>query len=385
LNPAALLLVLGITGFASNIAIRIVDPMVPLVARNLDVTVAAAAMLATAYTLPYALVQPVLGPLGDSKGKARVMTWCLFVLAASLVACMAAPDYATLAVFRAVSGAAAGGVIPLAIAMIGDRFPVEERQLALSRYLVAVIVGQVTGAPLAGLMSDAFGWRPVFGVAAIVALVAGVAVKTMIRPRPVERPPLSFSASLGTYRALAANPAARICYVAVFVEGIAIYGGLPYVAALLESRNAGGVREAGFVVAGIGIGGVIFAFGAKSLLARVPRGSVMLAGGWVIAAGLLAAGVSPTWPLEMAAFTLAGLGFYMLHTGLQTEVTEVMPAARGSAVALHAFSLFVGMAAGPVVWGPGLAWLGAPVCYAIAAALMAATAMVTVRRLHRPR
>jgi predicted MFS family arabinose efflux permease len=385
LNPAALLVVLGISGFAANIAIRIVDPMVPLVARSLNVTVGAAAMLATAYTLPYALVQPILGPLGDSKGKARVMTWCLFALAASLLACMFAPNYETLVFFRVLSGAAAGGAIPLSIAMIGDRFPVEQRQLALSRYLVVVIIGQVTGAPLAGLLSDAYGWRPVFGVAAVVAALAAIAVKTGIAPRKIERPPLSLSGSLATYRAIIAHPVARMCYLGVFVEGIAIYGGLPYVAALLEGRNAGSVREAGFVVAGIGIGGLIFAFCAKSLLSRVPRSTVMLAGGWVIAAGLIAVGISPTWPLEMAAFTAAGLGFYMLHTGLQTEVTEVMPTARGSAVALHAFSLFAGMAAGPVVWGPALTILGAPVAYSIAAALMLMTTIMAVRQLHRPR
>lgn len=376
-----LLFILGITGFAANIAIRIIDPMVPLIARGLDVTIASAALLATAYTLPYALAQPFLGPLGDSKGKAKVMAWCLFVLAASLFASAFAPDYTTLTILRVISGLAGGGAIPLSIAIIGDRFPVEQRQLALSRYLVAVIVGQTTGSPLAGLMSDHVGWRPVFIVASVIALAAAVAVKIFLKPRAdAVRPPLSISGSLATYRSILAHPLARYCYIAVFMEGLCIYGVLPYIAAMLEARGAGGVREAGFVVAGIGIGGILFALVASRLLQAADRVTVMRRGGFVIAAGILAVGFSPNWPLEMLAFTLCGFGFYMLHTGLQTEVTEIMPTARGSAVALHAFFLFFGMAIGPVIWGAGLASLGPSVSAVIAASLMLATALVATAR-----
>ncbi len=67
---------------------------------------------------------------------------------------------------RSALGLAAGACIPLAIAIIGDRFPLEQRQLALSRYLLAVIVGPSSpAAPLSGILSEMIGWRPVFGIA----------------------------------------------------------------------------------------------------------------------------------------------------------------------------------------------------------------------------
>jgi predicted MFS family arabinose efflux permease len=383
----ALLAILGISGFAANIAIRVPDPMVPLIARGLDVSIASAALLATFYTLPYALAQPFLGPLGDTLGKARVIGWCLAVLTVSLAASAVAPDYPTLVACRIVSGLSGGGLIPLSIAMIADRFPVAERQLALSRYLLAVIVGQISGSPMAGLLSDWLGWRPVFAVAAAIAGLATVAVMLTLKAREgVNRPPFSLAAAVGSYRTLVANATARACYLAVFAEGLCIYGILPYIAALLEGRGAGGVREAGFVVAGLGIGGIVFSVAAGPLIHRLPRATIMRAGGFVIFAGLVAAGSSPTWPLEMAAFTATGLGFYMLHTGLQTEVTEVMPAARGSAVALHAFFLFFGMAIGPIAWGAALAWLGPGLAtFGFASAMLAVTLAVTARFAARNR
>jgi predicted MFS family arabinose efflux permease len=385
-NANRLLAVLGLTGFASNIAIRIVDPIVPVLAREFNVTVAVAALLATAYTLPYALGQPVLGPLGDAKGKARVMSVALLVLALALAGSMFAWDIASLAAFRAISGLAAGATIPLGIAMIGDRFPMEERQVALSRYLLAVIIGQLSGAPLAGIMADTIGWRPVFGIAALVALAAGIAVGVMIKPRSdVVRSPFNIALVKANYSIVLSRPLAKFCYGAVAAEGAFIYGFLPYVADLLEQRGAGGVREAGFVVAGIGVGGLLFNLLLPSLLRRMSRPKVMGIGGLVILAGMVGVATGPTWPAEMAAFTVVGLGFYMLHTGIQVEVTEFAPEARGSAIALHAFSLFLGMAIGPIIYGQAIPLLGAPISLVLGGIGVLISALLVATKVQRPR
>ncbi len=384
MSPTALLAVLGLTGFASNIAFRILDPIVPLLAREFDVAVATAALLASAFTLPYALGQPVLGPLGDAKGKARVMSGALFVLAGALAASMFAWDVASLAAARALSGLAGGACIPLAIAIVGDRFPIEQRQVALSRYLLAVIAGQLSGAPMSGLLSEIIGWRPVFGIAAAIALIAAIAVRTTIPPREdAARPALNFSNIIATYRRILRHPLAKFCYLTVAVEGIFIYGFPPYVAALLEERGAGGVREAGFVVGGIGLGGLIFNLVLPGLLRRMSRASVMRLGGCVIAAGMIGVAAGPTWQLEMAAFTVIGLGFYMLHTGIQIEATELAPDARGSAVALHAFSLFFGMALGPLVYGIAIPLVGAPAAVTVGGLFVMAAAFIIASRVGR--
>jgi predicted MFS family arabinose efflux permease len=290
----------------------------------------------------------------------------------------------TLAICRALSGLAGGACIPLAIAMIGDRFPLENRQVALSRYLVAVIIGQISGAPLAGLLSDSIGWRPVFGISAAVALIAGIAVRLLVQPRPeAERPAFNMAVVKTNYAKVLANPLARYCYGAVAAEGMFIYGFLPYVAALLEARGAGSVREAGFVVAGIGLGGLLFSLAVSGLLKRLTRSAVMRAGGVVISVGLIGVGIGPSWPLEMLAFTVVGLGFYMLHTGIQTEATELAPDARGSAIALHAFSLFMGMALGPVVYGLMIPALGAAVSVSLGGLVVLVAAWLIAGKVGR--
>jgi predicted MFS family arabinose efflux permease len=71
----------------------------------------------------------------------------------------------------------------------------------------------------------------------------------------------------------------------------------------------------------------------------------------------------------------------MLHNSFQTQVTEVAPQARGSAVALHAFSFFCGQALGPVSLGFGLAALGVAPTMLLGALAILALGVVAARIL----
>ena len=56
-----LLLILAASCLVSAMTMRIIDPVVPAVARDLAVSVDTVALLASAFTFPYALCQPLLG------------------------------------------------------------------------------------------------------------------------------------------------------------------------------------------------------------------------------------------------------------------------------------------------------------------------------------
>ena len=168
-----LILVLGLGAGASTLAGRALDPLVALLSGEFGVAVSGVALLGTAFALPYALVQPLLGPIGDAIGKPRVIRACLLALAAALALTAAAPDLVSLSLLRMVAGAAAGGVFPLAIATIGDRVPIERRQVALSRLLVAGLTGTAGGGAMAAALAPLIGWRGVMLVCAAVALAAG--------------------------------------------------------------------------------------------------------------------------------------------------------------------------------------------------------------------
>jgi predicted MFS family arabinose efflux permease len=370
-----LVIVLGFGAGGSSLAGRAFEPLVNVVASEFMVAAATVALLSSAFALPYALIQPILGPVGDALGKMRVIRACLVVLGLALTACAFAPDLATLAVLRAVAGGAAGGIFPLAIALVGDRVPLERRQVALARLIVAGLSGAILGGALAAFAEPLIGWRGVMLVCASASIVGIV----LLRDR-AETPPkrLALAEAMARYRFILGQPAARACYLAVFIEGSLLHGVFPFLAPLFQERGVAagnGAAEAGFAIAGYAVGGFLFAALAPALLRRYGQAWTIRAGGSALAAGLVLLAAAPGVAPAVLAMVVTGLGFYMIHSSIQTRVTEVAPQARGSAVALHAFSFFLGQSVGPVVMGTMRAAFGPVLALLVAAAGLLALAI----------
>ena len=340
--------------FATTLFMRSVDPVIPQIAHGLEVTPTTAAMLSTGFTLPYALVQPVLGALADMLSKTRLIIACMLVLGATTILSGLAVNFEMLMGLRIVAGMAAGGVFPIALAVAGDRVPVRQRQVAIGRLLFAAMSGNLLGASLAGVVGDLIGWRSVFFITGAVDLVALVMAIPGLRGMGESPGRFDLSTFIPNYRAVFSNPLAKYCFGAVFVEAIFLFGLFPYTATLLRSEGVDSATIAGIVIAGFGVGGIFYTLTVRWLLAHVGEKWLMAAGGMVMAFGLAMTVQRPPWPVELAIFMLFGLGFYMLHGCIQVYVTELAPTARGSATAGHSSFFFLGQAAGPVVYGFGL-------------------------------
>jgi predicted MFS family arabinose efflux permease len=375
MSAGRLVAAFGLGGFASSTAARALDPLVGVVALDLGAAVDEVALLATAFALPYALIQPFLGPVGDALGKKRIVLACLMVLVAALLLCAIAPTLEALTAARVLSGAAAGGVFPLALALFGDRIPLAARQVAISRFLGLSLAGQIAGGLLAGLLEPVLGWRGVLLVCAGIAALA-VLILAALRLPPEARRPLSLTASLTRYGELLRHPLARACYLAVFCEGVLIFGVLPFTAPLLEARGLGAAREAGIALAGFGAGGLAYTLLAPVFVARLGPPRMLALGGLLCGAALLSVALAPHWLVVAVAMLLLGCGFFLMHNSIQTRVTEVAPTARGAAVALHAFSYFLGQSLSPAVFGSGLATFGATATLALCAAGVVALGFV---------
>ncbi len=385
----SVLVVFAVCSFASGFALRLADPIVLPIASHFAITPAAAATLNTAYALPYALSQPLLGPLGDRFGKTRCIQLCIAGLALALTTGAFADTFPGLLLTRVAAGVCAGGLIPLVLATIGDRHAMEERQVMIGRMLFAIISGQMLGSTVSGLANDWWGWRSSLVIGAVIgALAAAVSWGSLGRTGP-HASDADRAGALERYRRVFANRKAVWLYGCVFFEGLLFYGIFPYMGELLQTLTqpgggAGSVRT-GLVLGAFGIGGLLYAASVRPLLRWLGVRRLCLIGAAVGAAcyGVLA--VSPLWWLDAAIMLLAGIAFYMLHSSLQTEATELAPSARGSAVALFACGFFLGQGLGPLVFGPLLHRLGPlPALGAIALALLVVGAVAVRRIVDRP-
>jgi predicted MFS family arabinose efflux permease len=377
--------ILSVCGFASTFAVRFIDPMIGVISRDLAADPHNVALLATAFALPYAFIQPVLGPVGDALGKQRIIQICLGLLAATLAGAAFTDDIRVLFGLRVLSGAAAGGIIPLALATIGDSVPMSERQVAISRFLIFTITGQLIGGSLSGLLSAWMGWRGVFGLACGLAVAALGAVLIGFGRIAPSTGSFKVSVAAERYRRIVAIPRARALFAFVFVEGAVIFGIQPYIAPMLEARGAGGPAEAGMIIAAFACGGILYTLAVRTMLRVLGLGRMLAVAGVACGAAFLAIGTAGRWGVDAGAMLAMGVGFYMLHNSFQTQVTELVPDARASAVSLHAFSYFVGQALGPVLFGIGIAGIGVAGATLAAALAILALGLIAARVLGYPR
>lgn len=383
-STTRLIVILAVAGFASTFAGRAIEPLVGVLARDLRSDPHTVALLSTAFALPYALIQPILGPVGDSLGKERVIAVCLGILTLALAGCALSGDLTVLFGLRILAGAAAGGVIPLALALMGDRIPLQGRQVAIGRFLVAVILGQLSGSTFAGLIEADVGWKGVFAItAAIAALGCAAAILGFEWAAGAAPKRFALGEAVTRYRTIVAIPRARVLFAAVFIEAIAVFGIFPHLAPLIEARGEGGPREAGLALAGFAAGGLLYSAFVALLLRFLGMRRMLIGGGAICAGALLVIGSAASWQVDCAALVALGLGFYMLHNTFQVQVTEVAPTARASAVSLHAFSFFCGQALGVAILGVALQGLGQFTALALCALVILGVGTVSARLLSR--
>ncbi|MBN8919499.1 MAG: MFS transporter, partial [Rhizobiales bacterium] len=170
------LAVICLSNFFAASASRITDPVLPQIAADLNVDTHSAALLATAFALPWVIAQPIFGPLGDLIGKARVIRVNIIILLAATVVGAFTSDFTSLFLSRIVAGIATAGVMPVGFALSGDITPPNERQVNIGRVVGAGMSGQLMGAIIAGLLGDVVGWRGVFIGASLGLVMSSVVV-----------------------------------------------------------------------------------------------------------------------------------------------------------------------------------------------------------------
>ena len=338
--------------FATSISWRVLDPILPVLAADLDVTLGDVVLLTTAYSFPLAAMQMVFGPAGDAWGKVRVIRLSLILVATSLLLMAVAPTYLTVLLARILGGAFTGGVNPVSLALIGERIPYEQRQVALGRFLSAMIGGQIVGAAVSGILVDLIGWRTLFALAA--AVIAGVTLMSFAMLDDSGHVPrkFTFAGAFASYRSVLGAATTWPVLACLVLEGILILGLIPFVAGLVLLHQAEGSTPAGLVIGAFAVGGTVFGFFVRRILSAIGPWNMVRLGGVLVGVAFMASVLPLHWGVLAGLFFFVGFGFYMFHNNIQLLVTEFAPQARGAGVSVGAFFFMSGQGLGPVIWAP---------------------------------
>ena len=347
---------LAIASMASSMSMRLADPMLPDLARSFGGKPTDMAGVATWFSVAYAGLILVQGPLGDRLGKLNVITISTFVAALASLACALAPTLGTLNALRFINGAACAGLIPLSLAWIGDNIGIDQRQQTLAGFAAASTGGLILGQMSGGIIADLIGWRYAFVAPALVYLIAGTALwrarHRVPAPPPVDNGQSAIRQTLTNYRNLFNDRWARTVMILVGLEGAFYFGAIAFVPTFLHQSLGIALWQAGLMVGIIGVGGLLFSLTARVVVTRLGIIRCAAIGGCICAAGVLLVVVGARtpgfahWLIVGLGCLAAGLGFTMLHNTLQTNGTQMRPEARGTAIAGFVMALFGGQALG---------------------------------------
>ena len=176
-NSILLVLFVGVLMGALDIAI--VGPALPAIRSQFEVTERALAWMFSIYVLFNLTGTPLMARMSDLYGRKLVyiLDVGLFALGSLVVAL--ARDFNLVLVGRAIQGLGAGGIFPVASAVIGDTFPPEKRGGALGLigavFGIAFLVGPLLGALIMALAN----WRWLFLInipVAVIVIMMGLSI-----------------------------------------------------------------------------------------------------------------------------------------------------------------------------------------------------------------
>jgi predicted MFS family arabinose efflux permease len=326
-----LLLFLGV---ADN---QVIAALLPSLVGSLNISVAAAGLLVTAYALAAALAAFVSGPLSDHYGRRR------FLLAGAVVFALASwfsarsHAFVELMLARALTGLAAGTISTCAVAFAGDWFAYAVRGRAIGLISSAYFAAPILGVPLAAQIADRFGWRRAFLFFAILALVVACASLTLPNPRTSSEPSSGkLGAAAQAFRSFLIRRDLVAALGISFLVSAGLVGFITYIGQWLNNRFGVATRTIGWVFM---LGGMMAVVGAPLggiLSDRWGKRAVSIASNVLLALSVLLIPFMPWGIWLLGVFAGASLGAAFRQGPLTALMTELVPGAqRGSFIALR--------------------------------------------------
>jgi EmrB/QacA subfamily drug resistance transporter len=139
---------------------------------HLHASVAELEWTVNAYTLTFAVLMITAAALGDRFGRRRVFVTGIGVFSTASAACALAPSAGWLIAARAVQGAGAAMVMPLAMALLTAAFPAARRGWALGIFGGATGLAVGAGPVVGGAIAQGLAWQWIFWLNVPIGLVA---------------------------------------------------------------------------------------------------------------------------------------------------------------------------------------------------------------------
>jgi len=144
------------------------------------------AWVVTAYLLASTVSIPLYGKLSDMYGRRIFFIGGMVIFLIGSALAGTSQNMTQLIIYRGIQGLGAGGMMPIALAIIGDIFPPAERGKWSGLFVAVFGFASIIGPTLGGWITDNWGWRWVFYVNMPIGIIA-IVTAGFVLPKAVRR------------------------------------------------------------------------------------------------------------------------------------------------------------------------------------------------------
>jgi predicted MFS family arabinose efflux permease len=369
-------------GFCAFLNLYSPQALLPELAGEFSVSVAAIASIMTASSAAIALTAPFTGAAADVLGRKRVITTAMFAAVLPMGLIALSSDVQALIFWRFVQGLLLPPIFAVIVAYIGDEWPTAQVPRIAGIYVTGASIGGFSGRFIPGVLADLVGWRVAFlALAALTLIGATVVMLTLPRERGFVRSEGLAASARSMLRHLR-NPQLLATYAigfGVLFNFIAVF---TYVSFHLAAPPYG------FSSSALGAIFITYLLGSVTAptigwaIARFGRGRfvLMVIGAWMFGTLLLLAAPIAAIIAGLTLCAVCGMLCQAISTGY---VTAIASEGRSSAVGLYVTCFYIGGSAGALL--PGLAWdaVGWPGCVALVLAMLVVMAIIAALAYRR--
>ncbi|MET0133981.1 MAG: MFS transporter [Kibdelosporangium sp.] len=326
------------------------QPLLDVIAQDLAVSEGTAGLLITVTQIGYALGILLIVPVGDFRDRRRLVPLMMLLAAVALAACVVAPGIVTLALALAAVGVTSvtGQIlVPLA----GDLSDDASRGRIVGIVMSGLLTGILSARVFSGLIASLGGWRVVFAIAAVLAVILAFLLYRAIPVLPPKAATLHYRALLRSVFTLVARERTLRVSMVLGVLAFAVF--TMFWTALTFLLSAPPYGYPTWAIGLFGIAGLVGAVAAQGAGRVHDRGWSVAGTGaaWlaVLAAWIAAATGGHVLVLVVAAIVVLDIGIQGQHILNQSRIFQLLADARSRANTAYVAGNFIGGAIGSIV------------------------------------
>ncbi|MET3319231.1 UNVERIFIED_ORG: putative MFS family arabinose efflux permease [Peribacillus simplex] len=166
------LLALAISAFAIGTTEFISVGLLPLISKDLHITVTTAGLTVSLYALGVMFGAPILTSLTSNMSRKSLLLWIMIVFIAGNTLAASATGIGVLLTARVISALAHGVFMSIGATIAADLVPENRRASAIAIMFTGLTVATVTGVPFGTFIGQHFGWRFAFIIIVAIGIIA---------------------------------------------------------------------------------------------------------------------------------------------------------------------------------------------------------------------